>query len=454
MGAALSGRDALARDDRGGVGAGPAASPAATKGSDPAAAVSRGGSGRNLLALSATGFAGPAPRRTAGSGGRAGRRWIRGAGLAGSVDGKHRRLRRATHAAVAAGIGIGRADRERWSRSHPQRGANGLSGGTAPAVPGALVSEPGRADSAISLVPAAEISPGVLVDLGCGERSPDTRLGAALRCALAVGRTGDGPEIPGGVGSGAGLLGLSGALATSATHHQLGRRLVQTPAALPEPFPRMPQRRAQRAGAGLLPARRRADASLRSSHDPENPQACFQQKCWTVPRAGGHFQENRLESYSCRGRVAQLGEHLLCKQGVRGSNPLTSTKTTLPLSTYSHFFGGLGIEFRSIRSNYAYFGRKLETQPRSFGPFLTQRTFVFRLVVTVGHAFSRSHRRIAVRARVAHPEPIDSWRCRSVVAQVGVAKTTERMEAAFRLAELGQNRMQHPPQDVRLAERL
>jgi hypothetical protein len=26
------------------------------------------------------------------------------------------------------------------------------------------------------------------------------------------------------------------------------------------------------------------------------------------------------------GRVAQLGEHLLCKQGVRGSNPLTSTK--------------------------------------------------------------------------------------------------------------------------------
>ena len=27
-----------------------------------------------------------------------------------------------------------------------------------------------------------------------------------------------------------------------------------------------------------------------------------------------------------RGRVAQLGEHLLCKQGVRGSNPLTSTK--------------------------------------------------------------------------------------------------------------------------------
>lgn len=26
------------------------------------------------------------------------------------------------------------------------------------------------------------------------------------------------------------------------------------------------------------------------------------------------------------GRVAQLGEHVLCKHGVRGSNPLTSTK--------------------------------------------------------------------------------------------------------------------------------
>src|SRR6266566_6621186 len=336
MGAALSGRDALARDDRGGVGAGPAASPAATKRSDPAAAVSRGGSGRNLLALSATGFAGPAPRRTAGSGGRAGRRWIRGAGLAGSVDGKHRRLRRATHAAVAAGIGIGRADRERWSRSHPQRGANGLSGGTAPAVPGALVSEPGRADSAISLVPAAEISPGVLVDLGCGERSPDTRLGAALRCALAVGRTGDGPEIPGGVGSGAGLLGLSGALATSATHHQLGRRLVQTPAALPEPFPRMPQRRAQRAGAGLLPARRRADASLRSSHDPENPQPCFQQKCWTVPNSINCLTLAAIRSYTKlpHGHSDPSGGHAFPLRGERRSHRRSAHSNSRPAASF------------------------------------------------------------------------------------------------------------------------
>src|SRR5215469_5620858 len=32
------------------------------------------------------------------------------------------------------------------------------------------------------------------------------------------------------------------------------------------------------------------------------------------------------------GRVAQLGEHLLCKQGVRGSNPLTSTNLIPALS--------------------------------------------------------------------------------------------------------------------------
>src|ERR1700728_3509906 len=39
--------------------------------------------------------------------------------------------------------------------------------------------------------------------------------------------------------------------------------------------------------------------------------------------------DSLLESYSCRGRVAQLGEHLLCKQGVTGSIPVTSTKSLL-----------------------------------------------------------------------------------------------------------------------------
>src|SRR5260370_8164383 len=43
-----------------------------------------------------------------------------------------------------------------------------------------------------------------------------------------------------------------------------------------------------------------------------------------VKGAAGHSQENLLKSYGSRGRVAQLGEHLLCKQGVAGSIPATS----------------------------------------------------------------------------------------------------------------------------------
>jgi hypothetical protein len=36
-------------------------------------------------------------------------------------------------------------------------------------------------------------------------------------------------------------------------------------------------------------------------------------------------ESNLLQSVSYGGRVAQLGEHLLCKQGVTGSIPVTST---------------------------------------------------------------------------------------------------------------------------------
>ena len=42
---------------------------------------------------------------------------------------------------------------------------------------------------------------------------------------------------------------------------------------------------------------------------------------WYVEQTGGGVIEWR----STNGGVAQSGEHLLCKQGVRGSNPLTST---------------------------------------------------------------------------------------------------------------------------------
>ena len=41
---------------------------------------------------------------------------------------------------------------------------------------------------------------------------------------------------------------------------------------------------------------------------------------------------------NCRGgRVAQLGEHLLCKQGVGGSNPLTSTNFVLDFQGFGGF---------------------------------------------------------------------------------------------------------------------
>ena len=42
-----------------------------------------------------------------------------------------------------------------------------------------------------------------------------------------------------------------------------------------------------------------------------------------------------------RGRVAQLAEHLLCKQGVRGSNPLTSTNH-LPAISITYYEAGAG----------------------------------------------------------------------------------------------------------------
>jgi hypothetical protein len=39
-----------------------------------------------------------------------------------------------------------------------------------------------------------------------------------------------------------------------------------------------------------------------------------------------------IDGSSHCGRVAQLGEHLLCKQGVAGSNPVTSTKFPLSMN--------------------------------------------------------------------------------------------------------------------------
>jgi hypothetical protein len=125
------------------------------------------------------------------------------------------------------------------------------------------------------------------VNLGRGKRNAGAGLGAAILRALAVGRAGDGGEIPIRAGRGAGVFQLPSALPPSAAHHQLGRRLVQTFAPLFEPFPWMSQRRAQRAGPRLLPAGTRIHASLRTFMNRSALQLTFnrnrgQCQCWCL----------------------------------------------------------------------------------------------------------------------------------------------------------------------------
>jgi hypothetical protein len=153
-----------------------------------------------------------------------------------------------------------------------------LSGGPAPAVFGPLVPPTRSADAPAGLVPAPQVSPGVLVDLGCRKRNASTGVGTQVLRALAVGSTGYGPEIPEGARSSARLLRLSRTLATSATHYQPGRRLVQTFAPLLESFPRMSERRAQRTGSRLLLTGGRTNAPLGSAMAKEHPKPYLQQK--------------------------------------------------------------------------------------------------------------------------------------------------------------------------------
>ncbi len=55
---------------------------------------------------------------------------------------------------------------------------------------------------------------------------------------------------------------------------------------------------------------------------------CWEQETalYSFEGVGRHFQGEREYLTGHRGGVAQLGEHLLCKQGVIGSNPFTSTR--------------------------------------------------------------------------------------------------------------------------------
>ncbi len=48
----------------------------------------------------------------------------------------------------------------------------------------------------------------------------------------------------------------------------------------------------------------------------------------------GNEQSQQGAIIQSLGRVAQLGEHLLCKQGVGGSNPPTSTTFPLEMTVF------------------------------------------------------------------------------------------------------------------------
>ncbi len=57
---------------------------------------------------------------------------------------------------------------------------------------------------------------------------------------------------------------------------------------------------------------------------------------WTIGRVSGFSNGAgcfRINNSGHGGRVAQLGEHLLCKQGVAGSNPVTSTIFSIACGT-------------------------------------------------------------------------------------------------------------------------
>ena len=164
----------------------------------------------------------------------------------------------------------------------------------AAALPGALVPLAGRPDPGAGRRPPTQVSAGVLVDLGGGGGEPTAALGYSF-C-----RAGSSGHPPWWRNSNPSWntcwpSSLAGALATPAAHDQLGRRLVQTSAPLSEPLPRMPQRRAQRAGSGLLPARSRIDASMRSFMNRSTPQPTFNRKAGQC-RAGCGLDKSGIGS--------------------------------------------------------------------------------------------------------------------------------------------------------------
>ncbi|SRR6266566_7833655 len=63
-------------------------------------------------------------------------------------------------------------------------------------------------------------------------------------------------------------------------------------------------------------------------------------------RTGGHSQENPLESNSCSGRVAQLGEHLLCKHAFISPKSLNRRLFTVQTPLQVGLLNGLQTRIR------------------------------------------------------------------------------------------------------------
>jgi hypothetical protein len=62
---------------------------------------------------------------------------------------------------------------------------------------------------------------------------------------------------------------------------------------------------------------------------------------------------------------------------------------TLESITYSHFWDRLSFDFRSIRSNYVLWGRKIETKAHSLCHLFAKLKVQLQFAVGVGHVFPR-----------------------------------------------------------------
>ena len=80
-------------------------------------------------------------------------------------------------------------------------------------------------------------------------------------------------------------------------------------------------------------------------------------------------------------------------------------------------------------------GRNLETKVRFFGPCPAERDILANFVVEVAHVFV-----LPTQPKLPH-----SLGARRAVFQVGIAKTTEGMNAAFGLTDFHQDWMQLTP---------